>query len=721
LRANATDAVSVASVQFFVNGQPQGGLVTGFPFVTSWTPTTPGIYTITARAINAGGNQATSAASTVVVSNGAAPTVGITSPSSGFLTTAGLSVTLSANAFDSDGTVAGVRFFVNGTPVGTALTTAPYTVTWTPSSGGIYTVVAQATDNVGNITNSSPIIVNVAANSLPTVAVVSPANGSTVRVNAGTVIKATASDSDGTIASVQFFVNGVSLGSVTTFPYQTTWTPSAEGVYRLTAVATDNTGAITTSSTVLAIGSATSGDTVATGSYQGVGSAGGIENGNFALISAIGKTAAFIGYSTTSGANRAYFYSAIPVSSTGSYSLADGAGKNLISGLASETGTSGTLDSARLAFIGPDVITSGSVLTSALYSGTLTGKTSSKVAAILGADGSIIFYVLDGSFEDAGGGGFTGKVDGTGAFNLLTMRGNRITGKVDLSTRVLTGALSGADTGQFSIAPTSLSAAAAKVTGSAMQVRSDVVHPQTHNTYDQILLQGPSATITADPGQITRLSYVDTSLDIVQVEFSGAGSLSITLDNYSGPAPAANYDQPDVQYVKGHAGIVVNGADETTNLSIFSVGRANAVDQSLFKSNVKYDGIADLAYVVILTTDGKFGGLRAGDASFFATKGLAGICAPGVQFTGPVYVNDISAADTANPMLLFSSAPDVRVTGGDLWQSNGQPLQIGGVSELKFTDGTNSAGDLLPAQNNKARLQQNGVDVAGLAVMQPAP
>ena len=55
-----------------------------------------------------------------------------------------------------------------------------------------------------------------------------------------------------------------------------------------------------------------------------------------------------------------------------------------------------------------------------------------------------------------------------------------------------------------------------------------------------------------------------------------------------------NYIQA-TNYMKGHAGIVVTGANVDSNLTIFSVGRGNAVNQGLFRSDVTYDGFADLA------------------------------------------------------------------------------------------------------------------------------
>ncbi|ACB73617.1 non-reducing end alpha-L-arabinofuranosidase family hydrolase [Opitutus terrae] len=253
---------------------------------------------------------------------------------------------------------------------------------------------------------------------------------------------------------------------------------------------------------------------------------------------------------------------------------------------------------------------------------------------------------------------------------------------------------------------------AGRVVGTAVEFRSDVHHPNG-NIYDQMLLTGAAASVTADPGQIVRTSYIDTDDDIVQVEFSGAGTLSLTLDSASAPARPTKYNQA-IDYVKGHAAIVVTGANETTHLSVFSVGRATAVDQSLFRDDVNYDGFADLAYVTIASANGRFGGLRAGNAGFRAAKGLTGIYAPGVQFDGPVYVHDITAFDSAAPVLQLGGASDVRITGGNLAQDNGRAVAVSGVDRLQFTAGSNSHGALLSQQPNRSRLERHGLDVTGL-------
>ncbi len=260
---------------------------------------------------------------------------------------------------------------------------------------------------------------------------------------------------------------------------------------------------------------------------------------------------------------------------------------------------------------------------------------------------------------------------------------------------------------------------ASKVVGTGVQVAANIFSPSNNATFDQVLLSGPAATVTADSGQITRSSFIDLSDDIVQVELSGPGTLSLVLASPTGPALPVKYNQ-NVAYMRGHAGIVIIGATKDTNVSVFSVGRVTSGNPDLFKDGVSYDGVADIAFIAITSADGKFGGVRTADASYFATQGLTGIYAPGVTFTGPVYVGDVSASGAARPVLLLGGATgDTWITGGDLLQSNGQPMRVSGITQLKFMAGQNSHGVVLPAQNNKTILLQNGVDVTTAIVVNP--
>jgi hypothetical protein len=101
----------------------------------------------------------------------------------------------------------------------------------------------------GAITDSFTIV-KTPANVAPAVSITSPANGASFTAPANIVIAAGASDTDGTISKVEFFNGANLLGTDASAPYGLAWNSVAAGSYALTARATDNAGAVTTSSTV---------------------------------------------------------------------------------------------------------------------------------------------------------------------------------------------------------------------------------------------------------------------------------------------------------------------------------------------------------------------------------------------------------------------------------------------------------------------------------------
>jgi len=257
--------------------------------------------------------------------------------------------------------------------------------------------------------------------------------------------------------------------------------------------------------------------------------------------------------------------------------------------------------------------------------------------------------------------------------------------------------------------------------GTAILHTPDIVHPATGNVYDQFLLTGAAASITADPGQIARISYVDLTDDIVQLEFSGAGVLTVTLTNPSGPAVAVNYNQPSVSYMKGHATVTISGADSTTNFGVYSVGAATG-NVLVLKPGVTYDGFADLALVNIISPTGQFAGVRVGNVSFFGSSGNVGLYAPGVNIAGPLNLYDIDAHDNASPKLVTGTVgTNILITGGNLLQSNGRAIEIGGATAIKMNPGQRSDGFLMSAQANQGRLERNGVDVTSSVIIPPTP
>ena len=103
-------------------------------------------------------------------------------------------------------------------------------------------------DTVNFLTATLTVQIDVAPGD-PTVAIVSPADGSTITPLSDLVIKAQASDNSG-IAKVEFFEGQNKLGEALAEPFNYTWMSIPLGDYVLTAVATDTSGRTATSETV---------------------------------------------------------------------------------------------------------------------------------------------------------------------------------------------------------------------------------------------------------------------------------------------------------------------------------------------------------------------------------------------------------------------------------------------------------------------------------------
>ncbi|RPI02610.1 MAG: T9SS C-terminal target domain-containing protein [Ignavibacteriae bacterium] len=81
----------------------------------------------------------------------------------------------------------------------------------------------------------------------PTVTLTAPADSSEYKIGEQITLSAQAADADGTIRRVEFFHDGVSIGSDSISPYEIFWASDGPGKCSLTAAATDNLGASTTS------------------------------------------------------------------------------------------------------------------------------------------------------------------------------------------------------------------------------------------------------------------------------------------------------------------------------------------------------------------------------------------------------------------------------------------------------------------------------------------
>ena len=237
-----------------------------------------------------------SGATVYLVSSGTTnlpPSVSIIEPKDGDVFYTPTNIQFLAKATDPDGFVTHVEFFAGTNDLGSGMsvvldppgvngvTGLVWIFTWLNPSPGDYPLTAVATDNGGASTASDPVNIAVLpgppTNLPPVVRMVSPANGSVFHAPINLPLFAFASDPDGFVTSVEFFAGTNSLGLGQRLPVVTPlagggtviggpvppiyptnlffliWSNTPVGVYALTAVATDNDGASTTSAPPLKI------------------------------------------------------------------------------------------------------------------------------------------------------------------------------------------------------------------------------------------------------------------------------------------------------------------------------------------------------------------------------------------------------------------------------------------------------------------------------------
>ncbi len=88
-------------------------------------------------------------------------------------------------------------------------------------------------------------------------------SATTVGVPGAIMLSANATDQDGTIAKVQFFVNGAMLTEMASPPFAYAYTANAAGTFTFTAIAFDNLGATTTSNAIVVTATAGGGGNIA--------------------------------------------------------------------------------------------------------------------------------------------------------------------------------------------------------------------------------------------------------------------------------------------------------------------------------------------------------------------------------------------------------------------------------------------------------------------------
>ncbi|HXJ74826.1 MAG TPA: Ig-like domain-containing protein, partial [Candidatus Dormibacteraeota bacterium] len=129
-----------------------------------------------------------------------------------------------------------------------------YSITYAAASAGQQLIVRWTLINApqpdGNVTLQAATLTAPNLNNAPAVSISSPVNNASLPGSGDITITATASDTDGIVLNVEFFANGNKLGEATGNPFNFLWNNVAAGRYLLTARATDNQGATSTSNPV---------------------------------------------------------------------------------------------------------------------------------------------------------------------------------------------------------------------------------------------------------------------------------------------------------------------------------------------------------------------------------------------------------------------------------------------------------------------------------------
>ena len=241
---------SIAKVEFY-QGTQLLGVDNTAPFTFTWNNVTPGDYQITAKAFDNLGASTTSTVVKITV-NAPAPECIITSPldKSSLMLPTDITINVKVNALGLG--VVLVNIYNNGVLI-KSIDKAPYQYIWLKPAAGTYTLTATALTTAKTTIASVPVTFTVrpqVVNTPPTVAITQPLQNASFWTPAQIPIIANAADVNGFVSKVDFYVGTTFIGTDNIQPFTAQWSTAVAGTYNIIAVATDNQGATTRSSTV---------------------------------------------------------------------------------------------------------------------------------------------------------------------------------------------------------------------------------------------------------------------------------------------------------------------------------------------------------------------------------------------------------------------------------------------------------------------------------------
>ncbi len=299
----------ITHVDYYVDGNVVASVASA-PYSASWSSSSVGPHVTAATAYDAQRRSATSSPIAFNVSATGTPPGGNPPPSSPTVSLAlppnnttiveGNAVLLSAVASEAGGTIARVDFKANEGSIG-SLRSPPWNYSWLPGSPGSYQLVAVATDGAGHAATSSTVNILVSA-PLASITLAGPAPDALYYPGDVIGLVPATLHVDGAVSRIEYFVDGVSIGSSNSPPYLFEWDAGSPGAYNITARVYDSAGnsalsggvVFTVNPVLVNITFPVNGSTVSTstvaieGDYQGPKNIGIVVNGVVAMKDANG-------------------------------------------------------------------------------------------------------------------------------------------------------------------------------------------------------------------------------------------------------------------------------------------------------------------------------------------------------------------------------------------------------------------------------------------------
>lgn len=166
------------------------------------------------------------------------PSLHINAPESGYELELGRELNVVFRAVGISDTNTSIVIFDETTPLDT-VSEPPYYVSIPGLTTGEYSLMAKAYDINGDLLQSNAVNVSV-DEGLPKITVSSPVDGASFLTGESVTLASTAYDSDGSIDSVVFYVNGQWFATLTGEPYSKEIENLEPGIYNVKAVVYDN-------------------------------------------------------------------------------------------------------------------------------------------------------------------------------------------------------------------------------------------------------------------------------------------------------------------------------------------------------------------------------------------------------------------------------------------------------------------------------------------------